>query len=135
MLPVRDVRLDEALVIGQNRLDRLRRLWWRGREERPESARLDARQHVPLPHSRKVVRHDVHGGVGRSPKLLEVHVADAGPLLLVQLVVLEPAERAAPARFIHDRHSSRVRSAGRSGRSSAMEFTLRRPAGLSPGPT
>ena len=63
MLPVRGVRLDEAPVVGEDRVDRLRALGRRRREERAERARLDRREDGARLDRLEVVGHHVDDGV------------------------------------------------------------------------
>ena len=80
-----DVRLEETAVVLEDRLDRLRLLGCQRRKERKQRSRLDLRHDVPVADPAQVVGHDVDRGVSGGSEVGHVHVAQAGPLLVVQL--------------------------------------------------
>ncbi len=75
VLPVGGVRLDQAPVVGEDRVDRLGALGRGRREERPERSRLDRREDVPRLDGLEVVGHHVDHGVRRRAELRGRHVA------------------------------------------------------------
>ena len=78
VLPVGDVRFEQAPVVGQNLPNRLRRLGRRLREERPERARLDLREDRSVRDALEIVGHDVDRQVSGRSEGLRIHVVETG---------------------------------------------------------
>jgi hypothetical protein len=79
------VRLDEAGIVVEDRLDAVGLLGWLGGEQARERAGLDQRQHdLPLDR-REIVGEAIDDRVTCGPEGLGAHVGEPGQLLLVEV--------------------------------------------------
>ncbi len=105
MLPVGGVRLNEAAVVGEDRLDRFGQFRGRGREGGRDRAGFDVREDREPLYRGEIVRHQVDDGVGGRPERLRIHVDEAVDLGVVDArrsvgrghVVMVPAGETAAA--------------------------------------
>ena len=84
MLPVRGVRHDQLLVVGQDRVDPLRGLRRHSRELWSQRPRLDRREDRPGLDRLEVVGHEVDHGMGGRAERGRIHVAETLDLLGVR---------------------------------------------------
>jgi hypothetical protein len=93
---VRDVRLDQAAIVLEDRLDRLRILWWRRGKDRPKRAGLDRREDRESLDIGEVIGDDVDDLMPRYPEGLDVHIGQPVGLLRIEGGVLRTRVGHAP---------------------------------------
>jgi hypothetical protein len=86
MLPVRQVGLEQALVVVEDGADRRGLLGRFPVEKGAQAAGLDVGQNRPAGDAGKVVGHHVHGHMSRGAEVGHFHVVEAGALLGIDLV-------------------------------------------------